>query len=109
VWLDFPAWFMGAEGPAVHQAQGIALVVTHKLADSDDEGRLRPLSAEGGSGPAFTPGALDALMISYFSVPAAFGGGHGKIRGKTMKCGLCEPVLKYGPNTACGGNARKRA
>jgi hypothetical protein len=51
---------------------GIAHVVAHKLVDGDDEGRLRPLSAEGGSGPAFTPGELDALTIPYFSVPAAF-------------------------------------
>jgi hypothetical protein len=42
------------------------LVVTHKLADGDDEGRFESLSAEGGSGPAFTPGEMDALTIPYF-------------------------------------------
>jgi hypothetical protein len=59
-------------------------------------------------GPTFTSGKQDAPAISFFSVPAAEGGGHGKERGKMIKDGPCEPVLKHGPNTF-GGNARKRA
>ena len=46
----------------------------------------------------------------FFPVAAAAGGGHGKKTRRTgSTSGPCGPELKHGPNTACGGNARKRA
>jgi hypothetical protein len=74
---------MRAKCPAVRPA----LVVPRKWTDENREDRSRSFPPQAVLGLAFTPGKWAAHAIPYFSVPAAFGGWHGKIRGKNGKTG----------------------
>ena len=105
------------EGATVLPAQGNAII---GMRGKNVEGRLRPFPPQAVLGPAFTPGASERLRILQSvhlccharSTGVLLDGSRRPVNGPDIpqsSIAAGRPGVNAGPNTACGGNARKRA